>query len=87
MFRTAGLALIALVAAVGHTRAEDVSRDRAEFDAAAGRAVPTVQEVTRGGAEGSRPVRQTREGGPRGDPAPRAASRPVRVILSSPYGQ
>lgn len=86
MFRTAGLALIALAAA-GQARAEDVSRDRAEFDAAAGRTVPTVQDVTRAAPESPRPGGQARQGALRVEPASRPARRPVRVILSSPYGQ
>lgn len=64
--------------------AEDGSRDRAEFDAAAGRAL--FQPISTAEAYPSRPTAAAgrSEPNPTGD---RPQRRAVRVILPSPYGR
>lgn len=84
MFRVSGFALVVL-AAVPAT-AQEASRDRAELDAAAGRGVPAAQDETAGRPERGRSASPPRQAALRDEPAARA-SRPVRVILSSPYGR
>ncbi|MFL5143859.1 MAG: hypothetical protein ACJ8DP_11015 [Microvirga sp.] len=77
--RTAIAAALALGVAATASRAQEASRDRADLDLAAGRAVP---------------VQASAAERPPGEKLAEAASgasattrRPVRVVLPSPYGR
>ena len=82
MSRRARTALAAAVAALGTAataaRAQEASRDRADLDLAAGRAVPVQASAA------ERPSERVAEAAPG---APAATRRPVRVVLPSPYGR
>ncbi|MFL5074910.1 MAG: hypothetical protein ACJ8DU_08890 [Microvirga sp.] len=84
MSRRARTALAATLAALGMAattaRAQEASRDRADLDLAAGRAVP-VQAVA---AAEPPPGERVAEAAPG---APATTRRPVRVVLPSPYGR
>jgi hypothetical protein len=82
MSRRSGTALaVALAFGVAATaaRAQEASRDRADLDLAAGRAVPVQAS-----AWAERPGERVAEAAPS---APAATRRPVRVVLPSPYGR
>jgi hypothetical protein len=83
MSRRAGTALAAAFAfgvAATAARAQEASRDRADLDLAAGRAVPA-----QAASVAERPPRErVAEAAPG---APAATRRPVRVVLPSPYGR
>ena len=81
----AALALVALLAlGAGGAPAQDASRDRADFDAAAGRAMAAAEPAPPAGAE---PAAATPEGRARGDPGAKPPRQAVRVVLPSPYGR
>src|SRR5215207_3007555 len=77
--RTAFAAALALSMAATAARAQEASRDRAELDLAAGRAVPAPTS-----AVAERPGERVAEAAPGG---PATTRRPVRVVLPSPYGR
>jgi hypothetical protein len=82
MSRRAGTALAAAFAfgVATAARAQEASRDRADLDLAAGRAVPA-----QAASVAERPPRErVAEAAPG---APAATRRPVRVVLPSPYGR
>jgi len=82
MSRRAGTALtsaLALGMAATAARAQEASRDRADLDLAAGRAVQVPAA-----AVAERPRERVAEAAPG---APAATRRPVRVVLPSPYGR
>ena len=82
MSRWAGTALAATLAlgmAATAARAQEASRDRADLDLAAGRAVPAQAAAT-----AERPGERVAEAAPG---APATTRRPVRVVLPSPYGR
>ena len=82
MSRRVRTALAAALAALGMAataaRAQEASRDRADLDLAAGRAVPVQPSAERP------PGERVAEAAPG---APAATRRPVRVVLPSPYGR
>ena len=83
MSRRAGTALtsaLALGMAATAARAQEASRDRADLDLAAGRAVPAPAAVA------ERPPGEKRAEAPPGA-AVAATRRSVRVVLPSPYGR
>jgi hypothetical protein len=77
--RTAFAAALALSMAATAARAQEASRDRADLDLAAGRAVPAPTS-----AVAERPGERVAEAAPGG---PATTRRPVRVVLRSPYGR
>jgi hypothetical protein len=76
--RTALAATLAFGVAAAAARAQEASRDRADLDLAAGRAVPAQATVA------ERPGERVAEAAPG---APATTRRPVRVVLPSPYGR
>ncbi|MFL5167646.1 MAG: hypothetical protein ACJ8D8_15720 [Microvirga sp.] len=81
MSRRAGTALAAAFAfgVATAARAQEASRDRADLDLAAGRAVPVQAS-----AVAERPGERVAEATPG---APATTRRPVRVVLPSLYGR
>jgi len=84
MIRRARIALAAALAALGiaatAARAQEASRDRADLDLAAGRAVPAQAVAAAEPPAGQRVA----EAAPS---APATTRRPVRVVLPPPYGR
>jgi len=77
---TALAAALALGVAATAARAQEASRDRADLDLAAGRAVPAPAASIAAQPPGER-VAEAAPGGPA------TTRRPVRVVLPSPYGR
>jgi hypothetical protein len=83
LIRLLGVAPLAGLALAASARAEDISRDRAEFDAALRgyllQPTPVADSVPTRGRRVERP--------PQASPSPSPERRTVRVVLPSPYGR
>ena len=77
--RTALAVALAFGVAATAASAQEASRDRADLDLAAGRAVPAQASAAE-----RPPGERVAEAAPG---APAATRRPVRVVLPSPYGR